>query len=69
MRSPCQDCERRCLKCHDSCADYQMYKTRLTEINTERIKYLGAFIQTDKRLQQRSKSMKKFYKRNAGTKY
>ena len=31
MMSPCKDCTKRCVACHDNCTEYQAY--RLERIN------------------------------------
>lgn len=66
---PCKNCTKRHIACHDTCQDYGEWHKEWMRIRANRIAYLSKFLQTDKRLQNKSKSMKKFYKRNVEAQY
>lgn len=40
--SPCKDCERRELGCHDRCGDYISYKKELIDSNNARVENINA---------------------------
>lgn len=33
MMNPCKDCVKRCIACHDNCAEYQEYRSERIKMN------------------------------------
>lgn len=42
IKSPCLDCERRFLTCHDTCEEYKEFKQARHEVKEKRNTYLDS---------------------------
>ena len=59
MKTPCMNCEKRCLGCHSVCEDYQAYRKERDRINDLKIAEKKKYYAYVEELERKKKRLKK----------